>query len=257
MNVHIPGSTEPHGVESQIEYFDEKFRSLINKAYEEVNEIKPSDFLVHVTCLPAYSRPQHRTFIEEKLMDVPSPVTFVKIWSILNLYWDFLNYGLLEHVIRNFGSEDLKHRMQDYIDEFSEFKRRTRLCDFVDSWPDKAGRPSEEGLRKVVVKKHLEWTQCTLHDVESFMAALIQKFCLPEFDIILQNAQRGCVCVTWLTSPSIATLLQQNLPNIEMEFFKQHSIDSVTIVGQDIYLTHVKKYGALETPSGCWPSYPN
>jgi len=76
------------------------------------------------------------------------------------------------------------------------------------------------------------------------MAALIQKFCLPEFDVILQNAQRGCVCVTWLTSPSIATLLQQNLPNIEMEFFKQHSIDSVTIDGQDIYLTHIKKYGA-------------
>jgi len=62
-------------------------------------------------------------------MYIPSPVTFITIWSILNLYWDFLNYDLLEHVIGNFGSQDLKHQMQDYIEEFSEFKRRTRLCD--------------------------------------------------------------------------------------------------------------------------------
>ena len=48
--------------------------------------------------------------------------------------------------------------------------------------------------------------------------------------------------VTWLTSPSIATLLQQNLTNTETEFFKKHGIDAVTIDGQDIYLTPVKRY---------------
>ena len=87
-----------------------------------------------------------------------------------------------------------------------------------------------------------EWSQCTLHDVESFKKALVHKFFLPEFDILLQKAERGCVCVTWLTSPSIATLLQQNLANIETEFFKKHGIDAVTIAGQDVYLTPVKKY---------------
>ena len=59
---------------------------------------------------------------------------FENIWSILNLYWDFLNYGLLEHVISNFGSEDLKQQMQDYVDELSTFKQTTRLCDFIESW---------------------------------------------------------------------------------------------------------------------------
>ena len=133
--------------------------------------------------------------------------------------------------------------MQDYIDKLSAFKRRTRLCDFIDSWPCKDDRPPEEALRKVVVKMRQEWTQCTLQDMESFKKALVHKFFLPEFDIILQKAERGCVCVTLLTSPSTATLLQQNLANIETEFFKEHSIDAVTVDGQDIYLTPVEKYG--------------
>ena len=132
--------------------------------------------------------------------------------------------------------------MQDYIGKLSTFKQTTRLCDFIESWLCRNDRPPEDRLKKVVAKMKLDWFKCTLKDVESFKKALVHKFFLPEFDILLQKAERGCVCVTWLTSPSIATLLQQNLANIETEFFKKHGIDAVTIDGQDIYLTPVKKY---------------
>ena len=204
--------------------------------------IEPHIFLSRVTYLPVSVRPQHRTFIEEKLTNIPPPVTFESIWSILNLYWDFLNYGLLEHVISQCGSDELKQQMQDYVDELSIFKQTTRLCDFIESWPCRDDGPPEDRLKKMVIKMKHEWSQCTLHDVESFKNALVHKFFLPEFDTLLQNIERGCVCVTWLTSPSIATLLQQNLTNIETEFFKKHGIDAVTIDGQDVYLTPVKEY---------------
>ena len=242
---HTPnsGPTRPLSVEDQVCYFDSTFRSLVNKAYQEVNgKMEPSDFLSRVTCLPVSDRTQHRSFIKENLTNIPPPLTVVNIWTILNLYWDFLNYGLLEHVISNFGSEDLKQRMQNYVDKLSIFKQTTRLCDFIESWPCRDDEPPEDRLKKVVVKMRHEWSQCTLQDIESFKKALVHKFFLPEFDILLQKAERGCVCVTWLTSPSIATLLQQNLANIETEFFKKHGIDAVTIDGQDVYFTTVKKY---------------
>ena len=132
--------------------------------------------------------------------------------------------------------------MQRYIFELSVFKQTTQLCDFIESWPCRDDGPPEDRLKKVVVKMKHEWSQCTLQDVESFKKGLVHKFFLPEFDILLQKVERGCVCVTWLTSPSIATLLQQNLENIETEFFKKHGIDAVTIDGQGVYLTTVKKY---------------
>ena len=244
-NHHTPnsGSTRPLSVEDQVCYFDSTFRSLVNKAYQEVNgKMEPAEFLSRVTCLPVSDRTQHRSFIKKNLTNIPQSATIVNIWTILNLYWDFLNYGLLEHVVSNFGSQDLKRQMRHYVDELSTFKQTTRLCDFIESWPCRDDGPPEVRLKKVVVKMNHEWSQCTLHDVESFKKALVHKFFLPEFDILLQKAERGCVCVTWLTSPSVATHLQQNLVNIETEFFKKLDIDAVTIDGQDVYLTPVKKY---------------
>ena len=230
-------------VEDQVQYFESKFGNLVNKACGEVKgNIEPHIFLSLVTCLPVSARTQHRSFIKKNLTNIPPPVTFENIWSILNLYWDFLNYGLLEHIINKCGSEDLKQQMKEYVHQLSAFKLTTRLCDFIESWPCRDDGPPEDRLKKVVVKMNHEWSQCTLQDVELFKKALVHKFFLPEFDILLQKAERGCVCVTWLTSPSIATLLQQNLANIETEFFKKHGIGAVTIDGQDVYLTPVKKY---------------
>ena len=233
----------PHTVEEQVQYFESKFHTFVLKTYQEVNsKMDPSVFLSCITCLPVSARTQHRSFIEEKLTNIPPPVTFVNIWTKLNLYWDFLNYELLEHVIINFGSAELKQNMQEYVHELSVFKQTTRLCDFIESWPCRDNEPPEDRLKKVVVKMKHEWSQCTLQDVESFKRALVHKFFLPEFDILLQKAEEGCVCITWLTSPSIATLLQQNLANIATEFFIKHGIDAVTIDGQDVFLTPVKKY---------------
>ena len=237
------GFTVTQTVEEQVKHFENTFGNLVDKACKEVKKIDPNILLSRVTYLPVSVRREHQTFIEEKLTNIPPPETFAKIWSILNLYWDFLNYGLLEHVINKCGSEDLKQEMQDYVHKLSTFKQTTRFCDFIESWPCRDdGPPPEDRLKKVVVKMNHEWSQCTLRDVESFKRALVHKFFLPEFDILLQKAERGCVCVTWLTSPSISALLQQNLTNIETEFFKKHGIDAVTIDGQDVYLNPVKKY---------------
>ena len=229
-------------VQEQVQHFENTFGDLVDKACKEVKKIDPNIFLSRVTYLPVSVRQEHRSFIEERLTNITPPETFAKIWSVLNLYWDFLNYGLLEHVISKCGSEGLKQQMQHYILELSIFKQTTRLCDFIKNWPCRNERPPERYLKEVVLKMQKEWSQCTLEDVESFKTALVQRFFLPKYDILLQTAIEGCVCVTWLTSSSIATLLQQNLANIEAEFFEKHGIDAVTVDGQDVYLTPVKKY---------------
>ena len=146
----------PHTMEDKIQYFKKRFCSLVDKAYQEVNrQMKPSDFLSCVTCLQV-SAPNHpKSFIEEELTNISPPVTFEKIWSIVNLCWNFLNYEFLEHVIDTFGSEALKQQMWDYVHELSTFKQTTQLCDFCDfieSWPFRANGPPNTRHKKVIVK---------------------------------------------------------------------------------------------------------
>ena len=234
------GPTKPHIVNHQVQYFENKFGNLVDRAYRQVNgKVEPSVFLSRITYLPVSARTQHRSFIAEKLTNILPPVTFEKIWSTLNLYWDFLNYALLEHVISNFGSEDLKQQMQDYVDELSTFKQATRLCDFIESFPCRdEERLLENHFKKIVVKMRQDWSQCTLRDVELFKKAFMNKFFLPEFDILLHNIEEGCVCVTWLTSPTIAILLEQNLANIETEFFKKQNVNAV-IIDDQVIIKHL------------------
>ena len=85
-------------------------------------------------------------------MSIPPPVTFVKIWSVLNLHLDFLNYGLLKHVINAYGSHELKKKMQNYVHELSTFKQQNQLPDFIKSSPCRDEGPPEEYLKLVVVK---------------------------------------------------------------------------------------------------------
>ena len=187
---HVSGPTTVVKVEDQVQYFDSEFRSLVNKAYQEVNgKVKPSDFLYRITCLPVSTRTQHRSFIEEKLTNIPVPAAIESIWTILNLYWDFLNYGLLEQVINVCGSEGLKHQMLEYVLELSKFKQTTRICDFIESWPSRR-YGQVDSLKKVVVMMQMEWSQCTLHDLESFNIDLVHKFFLPDFDIQLEYLLR-------------------------------------------------------------------
>ena len=118
------GPTVIPTVEEQVQYFESKFRTFVDQAYQEVNrKMNPSVFLSRITCLPVSARSQHRSFIEEKLTNIPPPVTFENIWTKLNLYWDFLNYGLLEHVISNFGSQDLKQNMQMFMNSLHSNKQ--------------------------------------------------------------------------------------------------------------------------------------
>ena len=245
-------------MKDQVQYFEDKFGDLIDKACQEIiGKIEPHVFRSHIM-----HSTQNRSFVEEKLTNIPPPVTFVKIWSTLNCYCDFLNYGLLEHVINTCGSQDLKQKMQNYVDELSTFKQQTQLCDFIESWSCRDDGQPEGYFKEVVVKmQQKEWSQCTLQDVESFKKVLVHKFTLPEIDLLLKKTMEGCVCV-WLTSPSTATSLQENLLNISSKFFQDYGVDAVTIDGQDVYLTPVKKYSGYlrdlynseQRPVGICPS---
>ena len=80
-------------MENEVQYLDKKFHNLVDKAYQEVcRQMEPSVFLFRVTNLPVLTCLQHRTFIEEKLTNLPPPVTFENILTRLNIYWNFLNY---------------------------------------------------------------------------------------------------------------------------------------------------------------------
>lgn len=125
--------------------------------------------------------------------------------------------------------------MEHYIDNLKAFQVNTKLCDFIENWPVQGQDPPKADFKRFVIKMEKNWEECTLEDIEKFKGTLTRKFFLPDFALLLREANEGCVSITWYTPAAIAKTLQENLPNIEIKFFKTNGILQVSISGQELH----------------------
>ena len=178
-------------------------------------------------------RHKYQQFLECFLMKLEPGTTTDDLLCRLSMYWDFLNYGLLEHTVNIFGDAALKQDMEDYIDELRTFRVNTKLCDFIDNWPVQGQDPPTADFEHFVVKMKKNWEECTLEDIENFKGTLTHKFFLPDFMLLLREAKKGCICLTWYTPAPIAIVLVKNLPSyIETKFLKSHAIQRISVKTQ-------------------------
>ena len=77
-------------------------------------------------------------------------------------YRYFLHYPMLEHIIKLYGSHELKEKMMDYVSRVGAFRKETKLCIFskVDDGP------SARFGTTLSAKLDMDWTTATLDDVE-------------------------------------------------------------------------------------------
>ena len=227
-------------VRAQVRTLQNNFVNIATRTSENIrrNNIDAQHFRVtFVVRLGISQKLQYQHFLESCFIKVEHSVTIEDLLCRLSMYWDFFNYGLLEHTIETFGDESLKHDMKVYIHKLRAFRVDTKLCDFIENWPVRGQDPPTANLKHVVIKIGKKWEECTLEDLENFREALTHKFFLPNFAILLREAERGCVCLTWYTPAPIAQNIQEKLPRIETEFFKTHGIQRVNVSGQECFLT--------------------
>ena len=66
-----------------------------------------------------------------------------KIVLQLNLYVDFMNYGMLEHLIKAFGNKKHKHDISAHAQSMERFLRETTVKDLIDHWPGNRRLPPD------------------------------------------------------------------------------------------------------------------
>ena len=232
-------------IPERIQTMEMKFDQLVDKVQDGLLE---QNIPLHrlkrcITRLPASIKYQHIAFIRENLTDIKESESMEDIFLLLNLYWDFLNYTLLEHIVTNFGNNDTKAAMANYVTELVAFRKATNLSDFISHWPCTGKVPPD--MSKLVIKMEKDWSNCTLEDVEQFRRTLTQKLLLPSFAVLLRDAEQGCISLTWLIPSSIMKLLSKDVHNTKLDWFKEHHIERLAIDGQDLYSSVTFQYSTF------------
>ena len=229
-------------IAERIRTMEIKFVQLVDKVQEEHN-IPLQRLKRCITLLPASTKDQHIAFIRENLSEIKESKCMEDIFLLLNLYWDFLNYTLLEHIVSEFGNNDTKAAMAKYVCELVAFRRATKLSEFISHWPCTGKVPPD--MSRLVIKMDRDWSNCTLEDVEQFRRTLTQKLLLPSFTVLLRDAEQGCISLTWLIPSSIVKILSKDIHNTKLDWFKEHHIERLAIDGQDLYSSATFQYSTF------------
>ncbi len=162
-----------------------------------------------------------------------------KMWDELSNYWNYFNYGLLEHVVSQFGDGDLKQKMESYVSEMNSFKKRTRLSEYV-----KNPQCSDHTLKEFEVQ--IKHPDCTLWQVEEkFMRPIASKLTIPkQLMVIFKETTEDCICITWLIPPSISfeSSLKNTLFKTSSAFFKRKGIIAIILDGCKYYSYELEKF---------------
>ena len=173
---------------------------------------------------------EHKVFLEEKHKALRQSDDHLEMFSLLNLYWNYLSYHLLEQLIEALNLEEpafdsVAAEMAVYKKDLHHFMRQTSLVLFCEAETTTLEEDPPPGFRKMVVK--FDWPEtATLEDVEKFRRQYASSYDLQTCAMMLNNIGTGSFTVTWFIPVSVVEMLRKKRA---LTVFKEFSVTRLEI----------------------------
>ena len=230
-------------VKLEMESLEREFLELKDDVCESVMTQPVDTFKYRLTSLRVGEVEHHMDYLKEI---IKNKHTVIDVLVELNCYLNFLNHGLLQHILNKFGNKDLQRRMDEYVIKIRHFFKCTQICDFVECWQKHECQPPVEHLKKFIeVKTQKNWETCTLQDLDNLKGKLATKLFLPNFLMTLDKAKKGCLAVTFSVPLILVDHLQKSIRKTELKEFADMEIETITVDGVVCYEAPLLQYTSL------------
>ena len=196
---------------ANIEALEDEFFNLAEQLHLKMLHKSVDDVKCSIINLPSYVN----KFIHKLWNDIEASYsikTVNDLFTILNTkVWSFLDYYLLEQLIRKFGDDALKERMKSYICRIQNFKETTLVVDFIKCW---GGHKREiPGYVKLEVK--CARRDMTIAELEHFREEIRVDYFRSLVSecascMYYNEFREGCFVVSWLIPSELADILKSN-----------------------------------------------
>ena len=175
-----------------------QFGDLVTETRKSVEKrTRVDDFAVSILGLGAYEpvcEVRSRSLLDDHTEEIISAETISKIFIILNAYWNYLTYEVLEYIIKHFGDETDKKSLKIYEKNLQEFCKR-RIFEL----PPESGNvntlnPKQERFL-VKLNFHKDSTCKDLRQIRGRIARILQ---VNKAALLLTRVDVGCVQLTFL-----------------------------------------------------------
>lgn len=183
---------QANNLEDEIHELERLFNELVDKA-ARMEKIDLFGLKLCIIQLPMSLKYPQLKLLSGKLSDILKAESVLEVFCVLAKCWDFLNCGLLNHIIDKFGSQNIKDEMAKYQEKLKDFRCRTTLRDYIGKWTHRVTRYFSEVKMEVTE----EWLDRTLEDVEQFRRELSRQSSLEDYTLRFEKVSPGSVFLTW------------------------------------------------------------
>ena len=217
-------------VQAEIKRLHRRFNSLKELTIRGLEKSKVAVMTVVYYLTTILTVREHKGFLEEKQKSLSESSNHWELFGKLNLYWTYLSYGLLEHLVEELA---LKHNwfqtaadeMAVYKKDLEEFRKRTTLVLFCEADHRALEDDPPPAFRRMVVK--LDWPRtATLEDVERFRRRYASSYDLQTCAMMLNSIGTGSFTVTWFIPVSVVEMLRKKRA---LAVFKEFSVTRLEI----------------------------
>ena len=211
-------------------------KKMLLKELKADNGITTEVLLESLSILPTELQIEYGAYLEEKLPILEELGTVSKIFSRLSLHFTFLDYALLQHLIDEFGSEQLKQDMSAYEEEIQVFLDETMIVHLQDHLPGRQELPLHFDKLQMMIDK--DPGKCSLRMVNNLRKRFCSETQLSEIVFALIGIGKANSFILIFMVPSIlGSNIAESIGQVDESFYQRECIMYITLNHQQLYLS--------------------
>ena len=228
-----------------IEDFEDQFRNLQKEILRQLiaSNVNTLTVINSLTLLPTKLKKEYEKAITESLSSFIQKRTIQELFFHLNPLFSFIDYGLLEYIIKEYGDDLLKKGMKTYCNDIRLFMKQTTIKELIDCLPGQKETPPNFEVLKAKIGE--DASKCTLERVNTLRKRFCAEVKLSEiiFCLIALEDSNSFI-VSWLVPSILVPDLMESLRNVEESFFNMENIISLSVGNRLMYSLNLIMFGA-------------
>ncbi|MCG8626181.1 MAG: hypothetical protein MJE68_29815, partial [Proteobacteria bacterium] len=223
-------------VTCKIKQFEKEFKHLHRSILAELRGTTIDELLQTLTLLPLNLREEFQKAISAKLHSLSQEESISKLFLHLNPLFSFLDYGLLQYIIDEFGSTVLKARMQKYYHDIHIFMNQTTVQQMVTVGylPRKVEVSAYVSEVIAVINKDLQSVK--LSELDNLRREICIRASLSDVVCALVSARPSqSFIVIWRLPSILAPQIIEAMKQTEQWFFVKEKINSIFVDNLQLY----------------------
>ena len=235
---------EPVDIASKIETLEDRFDDLRTRIIDELSAkpgITVQGLLDKLTSLPVSLKKEYESSIAMPLPNMRAEININELFVHLNPLTSFIDYGLIEHFIRKFGSDTLKDDMRSYCSEMIMFMKETTIKQLIDHLPGQADTPPNFSLIEAKIGQNA--SECTLEQLNTIGKRYCSEVKLSEivFHLVaVVDVESNSFIVRWLVPSAIVSDILKSTKSIKQSLFLECKIISLTLDGMWLFVSEAE-----------------